>query len=169
MANYDEINKLIAYDKETGIFTWKVHRPGTFAGSVAGTKHNLGYIRISVNCKLYLAHRLAYLLMTGRWPNEQIDHINGIRDDNRWINLREATQSQNQHNREMCKNNTSGYKGVYWNKKSKKWLVNIWLNRKRVHVGYFDSREDAAKARMDSAKKLHKNFHRSTKLHETKI
>lgn len=91
------------------------------------------------------AHRLAFFLMTGKWPKE-VDHINRIRDDNRWVNLREATRTQNSANLSVSVNNTSGFAGVYWSKKNKQWLAHIKANGVRHYLGGFDLIESAAQA-----------------------
>ena len=89
------LQEILAYDAETGVFTWKVHRGGTATkGSVAGTLSDTGYIHIKVNGTLYKAHRLAYKYVTGKEP-EIINHINHVRTDNRWVNLESITQEEN--------------------------------------------------------------------------
>ena len=111
------LTELLDYDSVTGIWKWKVSTTKSIKiGDTAGCKSQgtKGYVWIRADKKLYRAHRLAWFYMTKEWPSHQIDHINGIRDDNRWSNLRQATHSENQHNRTVNKNNTSGYNGVYW-------------------------------------------------------
>ena len=111
MLTFDEVDQLLRYEPDTGVLYWKVNRRGGVkADTIAGTT-NQGYIIICVNTIKYQAHRLAWLLQTGEWPMNCIDHINRIRDDNRWCNLREATRSQNSHNVNITKRNTSSVKG----------------------------------------------------------
>jgi len=106
-----------------------------------------------------MAHRLAFVYMTDDFPPNQIDHINGKTDDNRWSNLRICTQSQNKANSGKHKNNTSGYKGVCWRKDNKKWTAGICHEGKRFHLGFFDDKEDAAMAYNKAAVELHGEFY----------
>jgi len=149
MLAHDLLKELLTYNPETGVFTWKVYRADNAkAGDVAGSYDGgYGYIRISVNNSLYMAHRLAWLYMTGTWPAEEVDHINHIGDDNRWINLRAATHSDNQRNTSMNKNNVSGTKGVHFNKTTKRWHATIRAKGKRIFLGGFAEISDAVKAR----------------------
>lgn len=87
------LKSLLYYDPETGIFVWLVTRQRSPAGKEAGGYDEKGYRRICVNGTKVRAHRLAWLYMTGEWPEDQLDHINGLKDDNRFVNLREATNS----------------------------------------------------------------------------
>jgi len=141
MITQKELKERLHYNPNTGIFTWILpHKKATKAaakiGGVAGRFDKYGYRRISVNGKEYLAHRLAWLYMTGRLPCDQLDHINHIRDDNRWANLREATNSDNQKNSSLQKNNKSGIAGVMWYKYTNRWLVRINTNPKMISLGY---------------------------------
>ena len=139
------IVSLLNYNIETGIFTWKEDRGnGVTKGQKAGCYDRDGYILIKVNGKPYKAHRLAWFLVTGDWPKDQIDHINNIKDDNRWYNLREATSQQNRSNSSISKTNTSGYKGV--SEKRGRWRAQIFYNYDTIHLGTFDTKKEAAKA-----------------------
>jgi len=145
VINQKELKKRLRYDPTTGIFTWLVSNSNCVkVGSVSGTRHKYGYIQINIMYKIYKAHRLAYLYMTGEWPTKDIDHINQIKDDNRWSNLRECTRSQNMANTVNRSDNTSGYKGVI--KWRKKWLARTHLNGKQIHIGVFNCKHEAAKA-----------------------
>ena len=135
------------YDPDTGIMTWKRRnsvriKVGQIAGHVC---KNRGYRTIRVNNKSYLAHRLAFVLMGESVP-KYVDHANGLKDDNRWCNLRPANFGENQHNRFRQKNNTSGYKGVTWDKRLGKWKSQIMVNRSNIHLGLFDCPKEAHKA-----------------------
>lgn len=112
MITGSELGKRLNYDPETGQFTWCTRRVGTLAGRVMAD----GYRRIQLCQKQYVASRLAFVWMTGRWPQETIDHINGDRDDNRWCNLREATKFEQQRNKRGWSKH--GFKGVYIDSKS---------------------------------------------------
>ena len=100
-----------------------------------------------------LSHRLAFLYMEGYFPENDVDHINRIKDDNRWCNLREVFRSCNMRNCDMMKTNTSGITGVRFNKFNQKWVARTLLFDKRVNLGYFDNKLDAAKARWEAEKK----------------
>lgn len=132
MLTKERLQELLIYNTVTGIFTWKVNRRGTAkAGTVAGRPNNKGYIDISIDGKRYKAHRLAWLYITGSWPENQIDHINRIRDDNRLANLRDVTQSENLRNCGVSKSTASGIKNVYksgngwWSAKHNKYYKNL--------------------------------------------
>src|SRR6266498_767328 len=135
---YGSVQKLLEfldYNPEMGEFRWKL-RPSkrTSVGAVAGYKNGQGYWQIEFRGKTYQAHRLAWLFTYEKWPRKEIDHINGIRDDNRIDNLREASKSQNQHNRKQWgKPTTSIFKGVTFHKASGKWAAHIQVNKARHH------------------------------------
>jgi len=119
------LHSILNYEPETGLFTWKVSRGSAKKGWIAGKSDKDGYVRIGMLRKTYPAHRLVWLFVHGRWPSELIDHINGIPDDNRLCNLREASKSENGMNRKLGANNTSGHLGVIWSKHSSRWLVRV--------------------------------------------
>lgn len=166
----DKLRRLLDYDPVTGEFTW-LKRAGTdkflniwnarFAGKLAGrTKAGVhGYLEIAIDNKHYRAHRLAWLYMTGEWPKDQIDHINCIKTDNRFANLREASAFQNMWNTKP--QNKCGLKGVTFNKNAKKYTSQICVHRKRISLGYFDSALDAHNAYVAAAKQYHKEFSRT--------
>jgi len=140
--------KHLYYNSGTGLFSWANGRVGASKGATAGHKRDSGYIVIRVLNTLYKAHRLAVLYMTGAWPKEQVDHINHIRDDNRWVNLREVSGRENSRNQIMSKFNKSGFTGVFFCAKNKRWQANVRVeNNKSKFLGYFDSFEDAVLAR----------------------
>lgn len=144
------LKELLHYDPETGIFKWKI-RPANCIqiGDIAGTLNMYGYISILFKRKHYQAHRLAFLYMTGKIP-EEVDHINHTRNDNRWRNLDESSRKANAKNKGIGKNNTSGVVGVYFNKNAGKWKATIKVNGKGVHLGYFEGIEDARKAKKEA-------------------
>ena len=149
------LRSILDYNSETGIFTWKVRTANRVkVGDVAGYSNGNDYLQISVQSRLYQAHRLAWLHTRGVWPKDQIDHINRNRSDNRISNLREATNKQNQQNTGKQSNNTSGHPGVSWYKRISKWQAQIDHNQKHIHLGYFTDIEEALSARK-AAEKLY--------------
>lgn len=161
MITLGRLKELFHYDPETGIFTNKTMRCSrALIGGVAGTPSN-GYILISIDYVLYRAHRLAWLYMTGGWPKEDIDHKDLNGSNNKFSNLREATDTQNLSNRNKTINNASGYKGVALCKRTNKWRVQIMVNKKKIHVGRFDDKYQAALAYDFAAIELHGKFART--------
>jgi hypothetical protein len=141
-----EMEILVSYNPETGEFHWRKPRPNATSGSRAGGMTAYGYRKISVCGRNYLEHRLAWLFMTGEYPDGEIDHINGDKIDNRYSNLRLATPSQNQANKGMRSDNTSGVKGVTWDKSRGKWLASIHKDGERIPLGRYNDINDAAEA-----------------------
>ena len=157
--NYDELKDWFSYDPPTGIVRWaKSPSYKMRAGDIAGTRMKRGYIYIILRGKGYLAHRLAWLLMTKSWPKNYIDHIDNNQTNNNWENLREATAAQNQWNSKISKTNTSGIKGVRYRKKNKKWLAQIVKNGQNYGLGTFKTKEAAKQAYESAAKRLHGDF-----------
>lgn len=115
-----------------------------------------GYLHVKLHGKKYMAHRLAWLLHTGSRPSQQLDHINGVRDDNRIDNLRECTPAENQQNLTKYKNNSSGVQGVCWHKRDEKWMARINVDGKCINLGYFNTVEEATAARAAAKQKYHK-------------
>jgi hypothetical protein len=143
----EQLKEILHYDPETGIFRWRKSVASCVKPwDVAGTKGDKGYIKIHINKKLYRAHRLAWIYMIGEWPKYEIDHEDRVRSNNSWSNLRDATHKQNMENTSIAKNNTSGFRGVSWDKRKQKWNAYTKHNKKRIHIGYFDAVEDAGAA-----------------------
>lgn len=140
----EELFEILEYNPNTGSFIWKKNPYSNkkLKGKVAGYKTKTGYIRIIYKKKEYLAHRLAWLYIYGEMPNV-IDHLNGVRSDNRLENLRNTTTRGNSKNRKLGKNNTSGYSGISFQNKQKSWLVTIG----NEYVGFYKKLEDAIEAR----------------------
>ena len=156
------LKSVLDYDPDTGVFKWNVNKgKGVKIGFVAGTIRKDGYIEIQIDGIKYLAHRLAFLYINGWLPSE-VDHINnnGPKTDNRICNLRDATHSQNQQNKGHQKNNKSGYKGVRWHNRHKKWYAQIKIDRKQIHLGSFDTPEKAHEAYKEAALRLHGEYAR---------
>jgi len=154
----ERLKSLLHYDPCTGVFTWLDRRSiRVAAGHIAGGIHPHGYIHIGINKRQYGAHRLAFLYMTGEMPVNQVDHINGVRDDNKWANLRHATHSINSKNRRKDKTNKSGVTGVHWNKRDERWQSNIRINWELLFLGYFTDWFEAVCARKSAETKY--GFH----------
>lgn len=155
--NQEHLKSILAYDPIEGVFTWLRSSPRVKAGSLAGgvsTKYHV----ISINKVSYSTHRLAWLYMTGSWPEDQIDHIDKDRLNNKWKNLRACNASENQRNRRMHKNNTSGYKGVWLHKPTGKWIAQIRVNKKKIVLGGYATPEEASRRYIEAAKDLHGEF-----------
>jgi hypothetical protein len=159
---FNRLREVLHYNPETGIFTWLISTSNRVrAGDVAGCVHKAsGYLRIKLDGRNYKAHRLAFLFMTGIWAPHQIDHSNLVKTDNRWVNLRMATGSQNSANTCAGANNKSGYKGVSWYKRNHKWLAQIQINGKCIFLGYRDTKDEAAALYAEAAEKYHGEFAR---------
>lgn len=157
MLTQERLKELLSYDKETGQFTWLSARGNKKNGSIAGCINGIGYFKIGVDGAVYLSHRLAFLYVNGKFPDNQVDHINGERTDNRYLNIRLVSGSENHRNRGLQKNNKSGRIGVLFRNKRNKWVAQVTLNGKCRHLGDFDNIEDASKARQEAEKKY--GFH----------
>jgi hypothetical protein len=151
----ERLRELLDYNPATGVFKWKLSYRMRRKGLVAGRRHGGWYWCIRVDSREYLAHRLAWLYVYGRWPLDQIDHINGIRFDNRIANLREATNSQNKQNR---KPKVAGLKGVY--RQKNRWRARITINRRCLYLGTFSTPEAASAAYREAAIKHFGEFAR---------
>jgi hypothetical protein len=175
---FAEISKLLKYEPETGKLFWLPRTADMFsardpkrsaeysaqrwnsrlAGKEAlNSTSTKGYLSGSIFNKPYKAHRVAWVLSTGLWPNEQIDHINGIKTDNRIGNLRPVSNAENCKNKRIFKSNTSGVCGVSWFKRARKWHARIEVNGKTINLGYYDNLEDAARVRKQA--ELENGFH----------
>ena len=146
MLTREYLRSVIDYSPDTGEFRWSSARRGVRIGELCGRINNHGYREIGVAGKLHQAHRLAFLYMTGEMPKNVVDHINGDRADNRWINLRPANQSQNMANVGGRSTNTSGAPGVVWDADRQKWRAQLRVNGKKKNLGRFASFEDARNA-----------------------
>lgn len=154
------LNDFLNYDPETGILTWKM-RPsnrvkiGEEAGRILHDRVEVGFMK-----KRYFANRLIWRMVTGEDPgNMQVDHIDVNPLNNRWDNLRLATQSSNNHNMKKPSTNTSGVKGVSWCSERKMWKAQLCTNGKRKHIGRFVNKEDATEAIREYREKMHGEFH----------
>lgn len=152
------LRELFDYDPETGAFVRRVTRSSNArSGDVAGCLTPYGYLVINIDGKLYMCHRLAWLYMTGGWPSDlDVDHIDGNRANNRWSNLRLATRSQNLSNRQGGKGKT-GVRGVTLSPKGR-YVAKIWVRYRPIHIGTYDTLEEAKRAREAAGHKYHGEF-----------
>jgi hypothetical protein len=152
-----QLKKKFEYDPETGLFYRKEKVTNSaIIGSIAGFTDERGYVRIKIGSSIYAAGRLAYLYMTGEFPENMVDHINGIKDDNKWCNLREATNSENLQNQTIALPfNKTGLLGVSKYGNTNKYTAQIYLNGKKKHLGYFDCKYKAHQAYLDAKRELH--------------
>lgn len=148
MITQERIKTLFDYDY--GCLYWKIKRPHIKVGDRAGYTQSKGYRAIKIDGKSYKEHHLIWLYHTGSLPKEQIDHINQIKDDNRIENLRECSNAENHQNRKLTA-------GVYKHTNGK-WHARICINRKRVSLGYFQTKEEAEKVYLDAKSKYHPFF-----------
>lgn len=158
LMSVGDIRDLIDYNPENGVLTAKVNFSGRQAGSVIGSQTWQGYYAFSLFGKKCFAHRLAWLLHYGEWPSQPIDHINGIKTDNSIRNLRLCSLSQNQFNKPTQKNNTTGVKGVYWNKRDKRYVASVQFNGKKYSAGHHKDIDSAKEAVMKLREKLAGEF-----------
>ncbi len=144
MLTQEILKSIVEYDSETGMFRWKKRLQKRKNDWFSGYLQTDGYMQLRILNKMYMSHRLAWLYIHGKFPENIIDHINKNKSDNRIVNLREATHSQNQQNTDKKSNNKSGYKGVAYEKIAKKWRAQISIKGKRIHIGYFNTPEEAS-------------------------
>ena len=145
------LKEAFSYDPETGVFVWKIQSGRMKPGQIAGVTNPAGYRMIRLDGKLIMAHRLAWIYMTGSAPTDFIDHINGVRNDNRWVNLRPANRSQNSYNSKGRENCTSKWKGVSWDAPRGKWKAQLRAQGKTYVLGRFEDEREAAEAYLFAA------------------
>jgi hypothetical protein len=135
---HGELLRLLHYDPETGFWSRRIQvHGGKPPGEVFQPVHNAGYVHICIGQKKYLGHRLAVFYMTGEWPKDKVDHEDTNRANNKWTNIRPCSQRQNRRNSRISKANKTGLKGVYFNKKERKFEAQIKL-QKSTYLGRFD-------------------------------
>ena len=171
LPTIEYLRQCLDYDPDTGAIYWTKKRPRSHfktnqsfnswhtihAGALIDSKDSFGYLRLNLRGKLIKAHRAAYALYYGQWPEGEIDHIDGNRSNNSIYNLRVVTHHENGKNQRIPKHNSSGFVGVCWHKKASKWRAQVVINDRQIHLGLFDSMLDAVAARK-RAEKNH-NFH----------
>lgn len=156
----ERLRELFHYDEATGIFTRLTSvSSNTMAGDIVGYVSKEGYRRIKCDGKMYRAHRLAWLYVHGRWPKDEIDHIDGNKSNNQLSNIRETTHSENMQNQRKARidNVSSGLLGVTWHKNAKKWVALIKAGKNKYHLGCFDTQSDAHSAYL-AAKAIYHPF-----------
>lgn len=142
-----ETGKLFWLDNEDMPNNWRARFSGKEALNSTGDR---GYKRGDILYRPFLAHRVAWALFYGEWPSDQIDHINGVRDDNRIANLRDVPHGENCKNKGRSSKNTSGVTGVHWDSQQEKWMARIRVNYKYNYLGRFDCIGQAIKARREA-------------------
>lgn len=158
--NIERLRELFDLDKETGVLRWRVSTTRKVkVGSIAGSKKKGEYSAVKVDNKKLFVHRVVFALVNGYLP-EQVDHINGVRDDNRPANLRAATCLQNNQNRRTRKDSSSGIKGVLWSSQHRKWQAYVRANGKNNYLGSFSDPHEAGEVVRAFREQHHKEFAR---------
>lgn len=157
MLTAERINEVLAYDPCNGYLTWKVdkgrNRSGHRAGSIKMFRGRVMRRDVTIDQKSYKEHRVILLMVTGQWPDGEVDHINGDTTDNRIDNLRVVNSSDNSRNTKTRSTNTSGVMGVSLHKRSGKFHANIQHGGRQVYLGSFASFDDAVSARKDGERR----------------
>ena len=166
MLTFEEAKELFTYNRETGVIKWRKRMVGggQHGNLVAGgASSSDGYARVCFKGKKYLVHRIAMLLAYGFYGDElEVDHINHVRDDNRLVNLRFATRTDNGRNLSISSRNATGVTGVYYHKRSRKYMARITVDRVIIYLGIFSTLEGATKARKDADIKYKFNANHGT-------
>lgn len=159
MVTYEKLRSVLEYNPDTGIFIWKKNISSrALKGNIAGTYAD-GYSNITIDKHIYRAHRLVWLYCFQEWPSEHLDHINGIKNDNRLDNLREASNIENSYNIKAHKDSSTGIKGIYFNKANNNYRAQIRYNGKTISLGSFKTPEEASLAYNIKAKEIHGEFY----------
>ena len=155
IVNARRVREVLTYNQKTGAFTWYVQTgPRVVVGAFAGTKNVRGYYEISIDGRKYVAHRLAWLYVTGSWPVDEIDHVNGNRADNRFCNLRDVPRAINTQNRRKANAGTSS-KLLGVSKHGVKWRARLQTNGRLTQLGTYDTPEKAHAAYVTAKRKMH--------------
>ncbi len=148
-----KIVEAFSYDESTGVIYWKHPAPGRKTSRVAGTSNGAGYIQISYDGKRFKAHRIAWVLANGVWPSGTIDHINGIRHDNRIANLRDVPMAINAQNRRTIPDRLMG---TTYHRRDKRWIAQICLDGVQMHIGSFGTQDEAHAAYVAKKREIHR-------------
>lgn len=150
------LKELLDYEPETGVFSWKVSRRGVRPGRTGNVRPD-GYIRIGIDGVSYLAHRLAWLYMTGAWPSIDVDHFDGNPSNNRFSNLRDVSQQTNLQNFRTAtrRNRSSSLLGVSYHARDELWRARIHIDGKERNIGYYKTSEEAHAAYLEAKRKWH--------------
>ena len=148
-----QLRAALRYDPVSGVFHWRTGRPGRTLGAV-GTLNADGYVVITIDYRKYYAHRLAFLYMNGVWPVRKIDHDDGDRQNNRWYNLREATNELNSRNRREPSKNAISL-GVSWDSSRGKYTAQLYADGARRLYKRFDTLEEAQQAYAAAKRQWH--------------
>ncbi len=142
-----DFNRYLSYYPESGTVLWRdsIEVFTSVRGFPAGSPHKEGYRQVKIKGRMYLLHRVIWHMVTGEWPPNDLDHIDGDRSNNKWVNLRLATRQENLRN-SSGKLHTSKYKGVSWDKVRSKWVAYCKCDGKVRNLGRFDEERDAAMA-----------------------
>lgn len=151
----DDLAKMFIYWPDTGDLIWNVQKGRARVGDIAGTPDGKGRLRIEISGKTYMVHHICFALFHGKWPSEQVDHINQNKTDNRITNLREASNAENSRNRKRAAGK-AGYKGVTLHKG--KYISRIMMDGKVHNLGSFDCPKEAHEAYCKAAEELHGEF-----------
>jgi hypothetical protein len=151
----DDVVSLFNYNPLTGVFIRKSSKNKRWAGTVAGGLDAKGYLNIHIMGKRYKAHRLAWLIVYGEWPKDDVDHINHVKTDNRIQNLRACTRSENMQNLFARSSREQSELGISFCKCTGRWRAKIQINRKQIHLGRYSSREAAREAYREAKARFH--------------
>ena len=160
MLTHSALLKIVHYDPDSGIFTRLLSAGNTKRGSRTGSLGTRGYLRITIDKRTYLAHRLAFFYMTGRWPDPEVDHKDDTTDNNKWNNLRECSHQQNTSNRRRRKDCRSNLKGAHRCRGLSRWKSSIMVHGVRHHLGTFETAELAHAAYCAAATEYYGQFAR---------
>lgn len=149
--------EVLTYNPASGDFVWRVRQGSACKFDIAGRTDSKGYVQVTIDKRAYLAHRLAFFYMTGVMPVGEVDHIDGVRTNNTWSNLRDVTHGQNQQNIATCRshNKSSGLLGVTYDPKERKYRARIKINGRNKNIGRFPTAEAAHVAYLEFKSKLH--------------
>jgi HNH endonuclease len=153
--NADYLRNVFVYDPVTGWLFWRYDRTKVKAGDRAGWTHKtVKYRYVYLDGKTVKEHKIIWCMQTGSWPTVDVDHHNGVKDQNWWLNLREATRGQNNANAQLRSDSQTGSKGVSWFADRQKYRSRVTAGGKSYYLGYFSRKEDAVAAYQKKAEEL---------------